>query len=75
VQKQLNQLIWRLDCGLGWAEGSTSFIFARWRQCDHMGGHIWHNLVKTIEPSVCGGDAFLCQITLTTCWSCDLCRY
>ena len=24
-------------------------------------------LVNTIEPSMCGGDAALCQITLTTC--------
>jgi len=23
--------------------------------------------VNTIEPSVCSGDAVLCQITLTTC--------
>jgi len=28
----------------------------------------WRNLVNTIEPSVCGGDAALCQITLTTCY-------
>ena len=27
----------------------------------------WRNLAKAIEPSVCGGDAALCQITLTTC--------
>ena len=25
-------------------------------------------LANTIEPSVCGGDAVLCQITLTTCY-------
>jgi len=30
-----------LGCGLGWVEGSTSWIvFARWRQCALMGGHI-----------------------------------
>jgi len=28
----------------------------------------WHHLVSTIEPSVCGDDAVLCQITLTTCY-------
>jgi len=28
----------------------------------------WRNLMNTIEPSVCGGDAALCQITLTTCY-------
>jgi len=32
----------------------------------YMGAH-WRNLGNTIEPSVCGGDAVLCQITLTTC--------
>jgi len=30
------------------------------------GGAHWHNLPNTIEPSVCGGDVALCQITLTT---------
>jgi len=41
VQKQLNRLICRLGCGLGYAEGSTSsIIFARWRHCAHMGEHI-----------------------------------
>jgi len=27
----------------------------------------WRHLTNTIEPSVCGGDAACCQITLTTC--------
>jgi len=27
----------------------------------------WRNLGNTIEPSMCGGDAACCQITLTTC--------
>jgi len=41
VQKWLNWLICHLGCGLGWTEGSTSsVVFARWRQCSHMGGHI-----------------------------------
>jgi len=39
--------------------------YADWGVVD--GGAHWHNLVNTIEPSVCGGDAALCQITLTTC--------
>ena len=26
-------------------------------------------MASTIEPPVCGGDAALCQITLTTCYS------
>jgi len=29
------------------------------------GAH-WHHLANTSEPSVCSGDAVLCQITLTT---------
>jgi len=27
----------------------------------------WLHLANTSEPSVCGGDAALCQITTTTC--------
>ena len=33
--------------------------------CPHGRAHSRHH---TIEPSACGGDAFLCQITLTTCF-------
>jgi len=36
-------------------------------QCAHMEGHIWRHLANTIEPSACGGDAVICQITFTTC--------
>jgi len=28
----------------------------------------WRHLANTIEPSVCGGDAALCQFTLATCY-------
>ena len=28
----------------------------------------WRYLANTTEPSMCGGDATLCQITLTTCY-------
>ena len=28
----------------------------------------WRHLANTIELSVRGGDAALCQVTLTTCW-------
>ena len=31
------------------------------------GAH-WRHLANTIEPSICGGDAVLCQFTLTTCF-------
>jgi len=33
----------------------------------YMGAH-WRHLANTIKPSVCGGDAVLCQITLITCY-------
>jgi len=57
VRKRLNRSICHLGCGLGWAEVNTSsIVFARWR-----------HLANTIELSVCGSDAALCQITLTTC--------
>jgi len=39
---------------------------------------IWHvhcRLANTTEPSVCGGDAALCQITLTTCSKYAVFRY
>jgi len=31
------------------------------------GAH-WRHLKNTTEPSMCGGDAASCQITLTTCF-------
>ena len=31
------------------------------------GGAHWRHLKNTTEPSMCGGDAAFCQITLTTC--------
>jgi len=32
------------------------------------GAH-WRHLKNTTEPSMCGGDAALSQITLTTCYN------
>jgi len=41
VRKRLNRSICCLDCGLRWTEGSTSsIVFARWRQCALMAGHV-----------------------------------
>jgi len=37
-------------------------------ECIRWGAH-WRSLVNTIGPSMCGGDAALCQITLTTCYT------
>jgi len=34
----------------------------------HMWGAHWRHLKNTTEPSMCGGDAALCQITLTICF-------
>jgi len=47
--------------------GRRKHKFSRIRQVAPMYPH-WHNLANTIEPSVCGGDAALCQITLTSCF-------
>jgi len=72
AQKWLNRSICHLACGLEWAEECTSsIVFARWHQCALMGRHIWRHLSNTIEPSVCGGDAALCQTTMTTCYYFD----
>ena len=70
--KWLNQSICSLGCGLRWAEGNTnSIVFARWRQCAFWEGTLaWRQVANTIEPSICRGDATLCQITLTTCLLC-----
>jgi len=42
-----------------------------WRKhmfsCIHWRAH-WRHLTNTTEPSLCSGDAALCQITLTTCY-------
>jgi len=32
------------------------------------GGAHWRHLANTIEPFGCGGDAALCQVTLTICY-------
>jgi len=57
VQESLNRsrYRYRLGCGLEWAEGSMYYI-----------GGTWRHLTNTTEPSMCSGDAALCQITLTT---------
>jgi len=68
VQKRLNRSICRFDCGIEWAEGCTSsIVFARWRECAVMGGHIaasWW--MRLNHPSTAAMR--LCQIILTTCY-------
>jgi len=71
VHKRLNRSICRLGCGLGWAEGSTSsIIFARWRQCAHMGKHIGASL-NTLKHSlqVC----FIPLVNKRVGWQVKLC--
>jgi len=36
--------------------------------CQHGRAH-WRHLANMIQLSVCGGDAVLCQLTLTTCFA------
>ena len=48
-----------------------SLLFVRAQNCygaDAYGGAYWRHLANTVEPSVCGGDAALCQITVITCY-------
>jgi len=44
----------------GWCHGNHFLAFYIWD------AH-WCHLVNTTEPSMCGGDVTLCQITLTGC--------
>jgi len=59
-----------LPFGLWTRVGRRKHKFSRIHQvapmCPHGRAH-WCHLANTIKPSVCGGDAALCQITLTTC--------
>jgi len=58
---QLHRSICRLCCGLGWAEGSTSsVVFARWRQCAHMGrdiGTAWR--IRLNRPSAAAMQSYV----------------
>jgi len=70
--------LWTL---VGWRKHKFNRICQVAPMCLHGRAH-WRHLSNTIEPSVCGGDAALCQITLTTlvstcsaqnavCWNTD----
>ena len=60
-----------LPFGLWTRVGRRKHKFSLIRQmapmCPHGRAH-WRHLANTVEPSVCGGDVVLCQITLTTCF-------
>jgi len=58
--------------GWSWKKGrKTVVVWCGWgynsnEPCTRWGAH-WRHLANTIEPSMCGGDAALCQFTLGTC--------
>jgi len=66
--KKLNRSI--CHNGLRTRVGQRKHNFNRIRQvvpmCRH-GRAYWRHLANTIKLSICGGDAVLCQIILTTC--------
>jgi len=47
-------------------------VWTRMRPRKHVlnGVERWRHLTNTIQPSMCGGDAAFCQITLSTCETC-----
>jgi len=45
------------------------YLISWWVLVCICGAH-WHQPANTTEPFVCGGDAALCKITLTTCYYC-----
>ena len=66
-----------LPFGLWTGVGGKKHKFNGIRQVASMCHHVmthwcgmahWRQLANTIEPSVCGGDATLCQIALITCF-------
>jgi len=59
-----NRVRWRSTVAKGCCY-SNQFVFL------YMGVH-WRHLANTTEPSVCSGNAALCQITLTTCFICSV---
>jgi len=67
-----------LPFGLWTRVGRRKHKFSRIRQvaptCPHVTAH-WRHLENRIEPSVCGGDAVLQQISVTTCYYYYVKRY
>ena len=56
-------------CKNGWTDRDAVWVVdsgGSKKACIRWGAH-WRHLANTIEPSMCGGDAVYCQITLTTC--------
>jgi len=56
-------------CKNGWTDWDAVWVVdscGSKRACIRCGAR-WRHLAHTIEPSMCGGNAALCQITLTSC--------
>jgi len=63
-------LLFRWWTRMDWRKHTLDRIRQVAPTCSHGRAH-WRHLANTIEPSVCGSDAALCQITLTACYSSD----
>jgi len=50
----------------GGTQSDSAVLCGCQMRCTRWGAH-WRNMANTTEPSVCGDDAALCQITLTIC--------
>ena len=53
-------------CRNGWTDRDAVWVVDSGGLKETWGAH-WRNLANATEPSVCSGDAALCQISLTTC--------
>ena len=67
-EKRLNRSVCRLDCGLGRPKEAQVQSYSPVAPMRPHGRAYWCYLANTIEPSICGGDAVLYEITLTTCY-------
>jgi len=65
---ELIDLPFRLWTRVGWRKHKFNCICQVAPMCPPIWAH-WHHLANTTtgKPSICGGDAVLCQITFTTC--------
>jgi len=63
-KKWLNRSRCPLGCGFGWAEETI-----RWGPYPTWEGTFFEGKLQRKPPSMCGGDAAFCQITLTTCYT------
>jgi len=64
---ELIDLLFGLWTWVCWKKHKFNRICQVTPMCTPLWAH-WRHLANTIEPSVCGGDAVLCKITLTACY-------